>query len=239
MSKGEKSASKFAYLPEHVAIIMDGNGRWAKRCGLPRLEGHRSGLGNVRNVVKYADEYQIKYLTLYGFSTENWNRPKDEVEGLFQLLEERIDEEARELHKNGVKILHIGRLKGLPQSTQRAISKAVKLTENNAGMVLGFAFNYGGRLELLDAIRHIIDDGISVDDVDERLVSNYLYTAGMPDVDLVIRTSGELRLSNFLVWQSSYSEYYFTKVLWPEFDGKELRRALLSYSRRKRRFGGL
>lgn len=225
-------------LPNHVAIIMDGNGRWAKKHGLSRFEGHKAGVDNVRTIVKGVNEYKIKYLTLYGFSTENWNRPEDEVNGLLRLLEERIDREALELHKNDVRILHLGRLDELPQSTRLAINRAVELTKNNRGMTLGFAFNYGGRTEILDAVRRIIASGIPPEKVDEKLFNSYLYTAGLPDVDLVIRTSGELRTSNFLVWQTAYSEYYFTKVLWPDFNKDELRKALLAYSRRQRRFGG-
>ena len=238
-TKEKSPAKKPTYLPNHVAIIMDGNGRWAKQRGLSRLEGHRAGLENVRSVVRSLDEYQIKYVTLYGFSTENWSRPEDEVNGLLQLLEERIYQEARELHKNNVRILHLGRLEELSQSLQLAINRAVQLTKNNGGMTLGFAFNYGGRIEILDAVRRIIAEGVPPQDIDEKLFNSYLYTAGLPDVDLLIRTSGELRLSNFLVWQTAYSEYYFTRVLWPDFNKKEIRKALLAYSQRKRRFGGL
>jgi len=230
---------KTDYFPNHVAIIMDGNGRWAEQRGLSRLEGHTAGFENIRSIVRCLNEYQIKYVTLYGFSTENWNRPEDEVSFLLQLLEKRIEKESIELHKNDVIIRHLGRLEELPQSIQLAINRAMQLTENNKGMTLGFAFNYGGRIEILDAVRRIIAEGIPPQDVDGKLLNSYLYTAGLPDVDLLIRTSGELRLSNFLLWQTAYSEYYFTKVLWPDFNGKELRKALLSYSRRKRRFGGL
>jgi len=226
-------------LPDHVAIIMDGNGRWAGQRGLSRLEGHKAGVDNIRSIVRCLNEQQIKYVTLYGFSTENWSRPEEEVTGLLQLLEERIDKEARELHENNVKIRHLGHLEELPQSIQLLINKAVELTKNNTGMTLGFAFNYGGRSEILDAVRHIIAKGIAPQDIDEKLFSNYLYTAGLPDVDLLIRTGGELRISNFLVWQAAYSEYYFTEVLWPDFDEKEVEKALLAYSRRQRRFGGL
>ena len=233
------SPNEISPLPNHVAIIMDGNGRWAKKRGLSRMEGHRAGLDNIRPVVRSIDDYKIKYLTIYGFSTENWSRPVDEVIGLLNLLEERIDAEALEMHKNNVKIRHLGRLDELPQSTQQALNRAMELTRDNTGLNLGLAFNYGGRIEILDAVSHIIASGISPEQVDESLFSSYLYTAGFPDVDLVIRTSGELRTSNFLIWQAAYSEYYFTKVLWPDFDKDELRKALLAYSRRQRRFGGL
>ncbi len=230
---------KIVPLPNHVAIIMDGNGRWAKQRGLPRLEGHKAGVKNLRSTTKCLNEYQIKYVTLYGFSTENWNRPEDEVRGLLQLLEERIDREALELHRQGIRIRHLGQLDELTRSVQSALNRAIELTKNNTGMTLSFAFNYGGRVEILDAIRHIIAEGVLPQNIDEKLFNSYLYTAGLPDVDLVIRTGGELRLSNFLIWQSAYSEYYFTEVLWPDFDKKEVKKALLAYSQRQRRFGGL
>jgi len=225
-------------LPRHVAIILDGNGRWAEKRGLPRLSGHRAGVKNLRRILKALGEHGIEYVTLYAFSTENWNRPADEVKGIFGILTEVVGREARELHKNGVRIKHIGRLEGLPEGVQKSIKKAVKLTENNQGMTLAVALNYGGRTEILDAMRRISEDKIPVGEVDETLFARYLYTDGLPDVDLVIRTSGEMRTSNFLIWQSAYSEYYFTPVLWPDFDETELEKALLAYSQRKRRFGG-
>ena len=225
--------------PNHVAIIMDGNGRWAERRGLPRLKGHQAGITRIRSIVKCLNEYQIKYLTLYSFSTENWNRPDDEVAGLLHLLEEAIDEESPKLHKQGVRLRHLGRLEELPQGLQLAINRARELTKNNTKITLSFAFNYGGRTEILDAIRRLMAEGNSLQDLDEKLFNSYLYTAGLPDVDLVIRTGGELRISNFLMWQAAYSEYYFTKVLWPDFSKKQFERALLSYSRRQRRFGRL
>jgi len=226
-------------LPKHVAFIMDGNGRWAEQRRLPRLEGHRAGVENVRPVIKSLNEHGIEYVTLYAFSTENWSRPEDEVSGLLRLLEEVIAKEARELHKNGVKIRHIGRLEGLSRRLQQSIKRAVRLTENNTRMTIGVAFNYGGRAEILDAVRHLIAEGVPPRDIDEKLFGDYLYTAGFPDVDMVIRTGGEIRTSNFLVWQAAYSEYYFTPVLWPDFNEEELEKALLTYSQRQRRFGGL
>ncbi|MBI2831043.1 MAG: di-trans,poly-cis-decaprenylcistransferase [Chloroflexi bacterium] len=228
-----------AYLPNHVAIIMDGNGRWAKQRKLPRLSGHKAGIDNMRPVIKCLNSHQVKYVTLYAFSTENWGRPRAEVTGLFRILEERIDQEAFELHKEGVKILHFGRLEEVPSSLRQAIVRVVRLTENNTGMTLGFAFNYGGRREILDAVRRIIAEGISPQSLDEETFNRYLYTSGIPDVDLLIRTGGEFRISNFMMWQSAYSEFYFTDVLWPDFNEKEVERALLSYSQRQRRFGGL
>ena len=190
-------------------------------------------------MVQHLNEYPIKYVTLYGFSTENWNRPEDEVMGLFHILAEIIREKTTVLHKQDIKLRHLGRLGELPQSLQQAINQAVELTANNTRMTLSLAFNYGGRGEILDAVRHIIAKGIPSQNIDEKLFSSYLYTTGLPDVDLVIRTADELRLSNFLIWQSAYSEYYFTKVLWPDFDKKDAEKALLAYCQRHRRFGGL
>ncbi len=230
---------KIAHLPSHVAIVPDGNGRWAEQRELPRLNGHQAGAENMWRMVKYLNEYPIKYVTLYGFSTENWSRPEDEVIGLFHILAEIIREKTAELHERDIRLRHLGRLEELPQPLQQAINEAVGLTTNNARMTLSLAFNYGGRGEILDAVRHIIAKGIPSQNIDEKLFSSYLYTAGLPDVDLVIRTADELRLSNFLIWQSAYSEYYFTKVLWPDFDKKEAEKALLAYSQRHRRFGGL
>ena len=218
---------------------MDGNGRWAKQRGLPRLEGHRAGVGNVHPIIKHLDRYGIKYVTLYGFSTENWSRPEDEVSGLLCLLAEVIDSDTPELHQRGTRILHLGRLEGLSVELRQAIGGAVELTRNNTGMTLSLAFNYGGRFEILDAVRRLMEEGVTPQSLDEELFGSHLYTAGLPDVDLVIRTGGEIRVSNFLVWQAAYSEYYFTPVLWPDFHEAELDAALSSYSRRQRRFGGL
>lgn len=194
---------------------------------------------NLRSVIGYFNKLQLKYLTLYGFSTENWKRPEEEITGLLQLLEEAIDKETLKLHKNGVKMRHLGRLDELSPGLQQAINKAVEFTKNNTGMTLSFAFNYGGRAEILDAVRRTIAEGIPAENINEELFNSYLYTAGLPEVDLLIRTAGELRLSNFLIWQTAYSEYYFTKVLWPNFSKKDIDKALLEYSKRKRRFGGL
>ena len=218
---------------------MDGNGRWAERRGFPRFEGHLAGIKSVRSTVRCLSQYPIKYVTLYGFSTENWERPRDEVINLFRLLEEVADKEALEFHKLGVKIRHLGRLEDLSQGLRQAVNRAIELTKNNTGMTLSLAFNYGGRTEILDAVRAIIAEGVPPQNINEGLFNSYLYTAGLPDVDLIIRTGGELRISNFLIWQATYSEYYFTDVLWPDFGEKEIKKALLSYSRRQRRFGGL
>jgi undecaprenyl diphosphate synthase len=226
-------------LPNHVAIIMDGNGRWAERRGLPRLAGHQAGANRIRPVVKTLLSNQVKYLTLYGFSSENWSRPEEEVSGLFNLLEESIDREAAELHREGVKMCHLGRLYELPSGVQSAITRACKLTQNNTRMVFSFAFNYGGRVELMDATRKLIEEKIPAAEIDDKVFSDHLYTAGMPDVDMMIRTGGELRISNFLLWQAAYAEYYFTKVLWPDFTPRQVKHALAVYAQRQRRFGGL
>lgn len=226
-------------LPNHIAFIMDGNGRWAELRGFPRLEGHRAGIENTHSVISYLAKLNIKYVTLYSFSTENWNRPQEEVSGLLAILGESIEKETLELHQHSVRLRHLGHLERLPQQLQQAIDWAIKLTKNNNGMALSLAFDYGGRLEILDAVRAIIAKGTPPKEVDEKLFSSYLYTAGLPDVDLVVRTGGELRLSNFLLWQSAYSEYYFTEVLWPDFNTKEVEKALIAYNKRQRRFGGL
>ncbi len=233
------TTKKFALLPNHIAIVPDGNGRWAEQRGLPRLSGHRAGADNMHLMVEYLNEYPIKYVTLYGFSTENWARPIEEVRGLFNILVEFIDKCASDLHKKGVRLRHLGRLNELPQNLQLAMNRAAELTKSNARMTLNLAFNYGGRAEILDAVHRLIAEGIAPQNIDEELFSSYLYTADLPNVDLLIRTGDEVRLSNFLIWQTAYSEYHFTKVLWPNFGKKDIDRALLSYSRRERRFGGL
>lgn len=227
------------HLPGHVAIIMDGNGRWAEKRGLPRLMGHRAGFDRVRSAVKTVLNHNIRYLTVYSFSTENWNRPHQEVEGIFNILVENIDHEALALHRQGVKMRHIGRLFELPDNVQDAINRACALTCNNKRLVLSFAFNYGGRTELIDAARRLIEEKIPPQEIDEKAFSDRLYTAGSPDVDLVIRTGGELRISNYLLWQAAYAEYYFTRVLWPDFTPGQFERALVSFDHRQRRFGGL
>jgi undecaprenyl diphosphate synthase len=239
MASSSPIGGKITRLPKHVAIIMDGNGRWAKQRNLLRLEGHRAGMENMRSAIEHLSQRQVKYLTVYGFSTENWNRPKDEIDGLLDLLKEIIDEETLKLHRQEVRIRHLGQLERLPQNLQVAINEAVELTKNNTGLNFSFAFNYGGRTEIVDATRRLIAEGVPAEKIDAKLFNSYLYTADLPEVDLVIRTGGELRVSNFLIWQAAYSEYYFTDVLWPDFDKKEIDQALLAYSQRQRRFGGL
>lgn len=225
-------------IPNHIAIVMDGNRRWAELRNLPALAGHRAGVRSIRSTVKYLNKVGVKYLTIYGFSTENWSRAPDEVEGLFQIFAQVLNKESPELHKEGVRLCHLGRLGPVPAYAFKAISGALELTKDNTGMTLSFAVNYGGRGEILDAVRRIINHHIRPEQIDEELFSRYLYTDGIPDVDLLIRTGGELRLSNFLPWQSVYSEFYFTDVLWPDFTVEELEKALSVYSERQRRFGG-
>jgi undecaprenyl diphosphate synthase len=224
-------------IPEHIAIIMDGNGRWAKTRGLPRLAGHKAGTENLRRVIRGCVEFGIKYLTIYAFSTENWARPADEVAGLMHIVEEVIDKELGELHKEGVQLRHLGHLDKLEPSLQKKVLHAVEMTKNNDRLILNIAFNYGGRDEIICAVKSILEDGVKSEDVTPELFSKYLFTNQTPDPDLIIRTSGEMRISNFLIWQSAYSEWYFTPTLWPDFDKEELRKALFVFSARDRRFG--
>lgn len=226
-------------LPDHVAIIMDGNGRWAEKRGLQRVEGHHAGFNRIRSVVKTILKQNIKYLTVYSFSTENWNRPQEEVQGILRLLVDNLDREAAVLHRQGVKLRHIGRLDDLSTEVQDTINRVCRLTVDNSRMVFSFAFNYGGRIEIVDAARHLIEEKVPIEDVNEEVFARHLYTEGIPDVDLLIRTGGELRISNFLLWQVAYAEFYFTRVLWPDFTPKQVERALAAYVQRRRRFGGL
>jgi len=224
-------------LPQHVAIIMDGNGRWAQQRSLTRLEGHKQGGVNARRVVETFLEYNIPYLTLYAFSTENWNRPKEEVKGLFKVLEEKLDEGDKVAREKKIRIRHLGKLGGLPRKVQQRIIQATNDTEKNTGMTLCLAFNYGGRDEIVEAARRMVRDKVDIKKINEATFSKYLYSEGIPDPDLIIRTGGEVRLSNFLTWQSAYAEIYFSPVLWPDFDRKEVGKALAAYSKRQRRFG--
>jgi undecaprenyl diphosphate synthase len=228
---------EFKKLPTHIAIIMDGNGRWATARGLPRAEGHRVGTEAVRRVVRSCIDFGIKYLTIYAFSTENWARPQEEVNGLMMLLETVVVNELDELHREGVRIQHIGRLESLPAGLGAKIKKAVEVTRNNQRLVFTIAWNYGGRDEIICAIQNIIKDGIAPENVTEELVSGYLFTSNSPDPELLIRTSGEQRLSNFLLWQTAYSEWVVTPVFWPDFDKEHLRKAIIEYGNRDRRFG--
>mgnify|MGYP001827487993 FL=1 len=225
--------------PRHVAIIMDGNGRWARSRGLPRLAGHRAGTENLRPILEASVEFGIETLTIWAFSTENWQRPETEVRGLLRNLERMIQRELRELDKQGVQLRHLGRLDRLPKRLQKQVLDAIETTKNNDRLVLNVAFDYGGREEIVQAVQRIIRAGIPAGDVDEELLSDYMYTAGQLDPDLIIRTSGELRTSGFMIWQSAYSEYYITPAFWPDFDREELYKALVAYSQRDRRFGGI
>ncbi len=239
MTADTPTTKRFSKLPKHIAIVPDGNGRWAEQRGLPRLSGHQKGAENMHHMVEYLSQYPIECITLYGFSTENWSRPEEEVSGLFRVLENFIDRYVPKIHEKGIRLRHLGRLSQLPPYLQLAINWAAELTKGNTRMTLAIAFNYGGRAEIVDAVHHIIAEGVAPQNIDEELLGNYLYTAGLPDVDLLIRTGDELRLSNFLLWQTAYSEYYFTRVLWPDFGKEDMDKALLAYSQRQRRFGGL
>jgi undecaprenyl diphosphate synthase len=235
----ELSSRVSSRVPHHIAIIMDGNGRWAAKRGQPRLFGHRAGTNNLRRVLEAATKTGVKVVTIYAFSTENWERSKDEVSGLMTLLGEALAREAPKLHKNGIQIRHLGTLQGVPEHLARRIREALELTRHNDRLVLQVAFNYGGRAEIVEAVRRIVRQGVPPEQIDEELISRHLYTAGVPDPDLIIRTAGEMRLSNFLLWQASYAEYYSTPTFWPDFDEVELQRALDAYTARERRYGGV
>lgn len=224
-------------IPYHIGIIMDGNGRWAQARGLPRVAGHKAGTDNLRRVLRACSDFGVKVLTVYAFSTENWGRPPDEVAGLMSILGQAIRRETQDLHANNVRILHSGRLEGVAPRLAQQIQDAVALTVNNTRITLNVAFNYGGRAEIVDAIKHMLRERVRPEDVTEGLISDYLYNAGLPDPDLIIRTGGEWRLSNFLIWQAAYAEYYATPTFWPAFDEAELAAALVEYSQRQRRFG--
>lgn len=224
-------------VPKHIGIIMDGNGRWARARGLPRAAGHRAGTEALRGVLRAAVEFGIQILTIYAFSTENWGRPETEVKALLAIFERMIDRELAELHKEGVQLHHLGRLDRLDPRLQQKVLDAIELTKNNQQLILNVAFDYGGRAELVHAIRRIIADDVPAEQVDDSLVSRYLYTAELPDPDLIIRTSGEMRVSNFLIWQGAYAEFYVVPTLWPDFGKDELYQALVNYNQRERRFG--
>ncbi|NPA91120.1 MAG: isoprenyl transferase [Chloroflexi bacterium] len=226
-------------IPRHIGIIMDGNGRWAKARGLPRLAGHRAGTQNIRRVLEACRDFGVEVLTIYAFSTENWQRPPREVEGLMRLLSLSIHKQLKELDEEGVQIRHCGRLEGVMPRLRRRIEEAVERTKDNNRIILNVAFNYGGRAEILDAVRAIVREGIPPEEIDEEVFSAHLYTAGLPDPDLIIRTSGEYRLSNFLIWQAAYAEFYVTPAYWPDFDRQELMKAIRDYASRERRFGRL
>ena len=224
-------------IPTHIGIIMDGNGRWALARGLPRMAGHRAGTENLRRIIEACIEFGIKYLTIYAFSTENWGRPTTEVQGLMRIFENVIDNELQELHDQGVRLRHIGRLDRVRPSFRKKVLEAMEYTKGNDRLMLNIAFNYGGRDEIVCAIQAMIRDGVKEEEVSDALVSQYLFTAGVPDPDMIIRTSGELRGSNFLIWQGAYSEWYFPATYWPDFDREELWKAIQEFNQRERRYG--
>lgn len=226
-------------VPRHVAIIMDGNGRWAQQRGLSRMEGHEAGTENIRRILSRAAELGIGYLTLWAFSTENWRRPAEEVEGLMRILGSAIESETEELHRQGAQLRHIGDLEALQPDLRQSVLEAIELTKDNSRIVLTLAFNYGGRQEIVNAICNMLRDGVDPESVDDEMVERYLYMPDLPDADLIVRTSGEWRLSNFLLWQSAFSELYFTPKLWPDFGPADLDEAVQDYSQRDRRFGGV
>lgn len=224
-------------IPQHVAIIMDGNGRWANQRGLDRIEGHEAGTENIRRILRRAAERGVGYLTFWAFSTENWRRPEAEVAGLMGILGRALVSETEELHRNGAQLRHIGDLSALDPQLAESVHEAIRLTANNDRIVLTIAFNYGGRQELVHAVRRMMQDGLNPDDVDEETFAHYLYMPDLPDADLIIRTSGEYRLSNFLLWQGAYSELYFTPKYWPDFTPEDFDAALEDFACRERRFG--
>jgi undecaprenyl diphosphate synthase len=226
-------------VPGHIAIIMDGNGRWAQRRHLPRIAGHRAGERNLHRIVRTCADLGVAMLTVYAFSTENWSRPEREVNGLMALFADASERETWNLHRNGVRVRHVGKMEGVPGGLRRSIQRVIDLTRHNDRITLNVAFNYGGRAEIVDAVRRIVAAGIPAEEIDESTISQHLFTADLPDPDLVIRTAGEMRLSNFLLWQAAYSEYYATPTLWPDFGEDDLLAAIRAYTARSRTFGRL
>jgi undecaprenyl diphosphate synthase len=239
--KIQEELKRSGEIPTHIAIIMDGNGRWAKRRGLPRVAGHREGVKSVRDVVEACAQLGVKYLTLFAFSTENWRRPKEEIDTLMKLLIKTLRSETEKLHKNDIKLMAIGDIDSLPKEVRKELKEAMEKTKNNKRMVLNLALSYSGRWEIIEAVKEIARDvkkgKVKIEEIDDKLFSNYLKTAGIPDPDLLIRSSGELRISNFLLWQIAYTELYITDCLWPDFRRKHLYEAIRDYQRRERRFG--
>ena len=236
-----KAKIKTSCLPKHVAIIMDGNGRWAKKRGLSRINGHKNGVKAVRNTVEAAAELGIDALTLYTFSTENWNRPKTEINVLMSLLVKSLKKELKTLQKNNVKLQTIGNIKGLPPRAREELKEVIENTVHNSGLTLTLALNYGAKEEIVNAVKiiskKIVNNEIKIEEIDEKIINSHLYTFTLPVVDFLIRTSGEKRISNFLLWQIAYAELYFTDVLWPDFGKEDFYEAILNYQRRERRFG--
>lgn len=230
-------------MPRHIGIVMDGNGRWAKKRGLSRIEGHRAGVDSVWRVVDECGRLRVEALTVYAFSSENWKRPKDEVNALMRLFREQLRKEASELHRNNVRLQAIGDIERLPLYVRWELSRTIRKLASNTGLVFNLAVSYGGRQEIVQAARRLAEDArdgrLAPEQITAERLSHYLYTGALPDPDLIIRTSGEMRLSNFLLWQSAYSEFYFTPVLWPDFDRRCLHEAILSFQQRERRYGGV
>lgn len=226
-------------VPRHIAVIMDGNGRWAAQRGLPRLAGHQHGTENIRRITTAAVEIGVEYLTLWAFSTDNWRRPQAEIDGILRILADAIERETEELHRQGAQLRHIGSLDGLGPELRDAVQGAIARTAGNSRLILTLAFNYSGRQELLAAIRKLVASGIPPEAIDEEALQSCLFTHDIPDPDLIVRTSGECRISNFLLWQSAYSELYFTPTLWPDFGPDDLFLAVEEFGRRERRFGGV
>lgn len=230
-------------IPKHIGIIMDGNGRWAKKRNLPRTMGHKAGVETIRRILKECNRFGVRYLTLYAFSTENWKRPQDEVNALMSLLIEYLKKELKELHENNVVVNYVGNVEKLPQKAQQALVDAWELTKNNSGVQMNLALNYGGREEIIQGVRNLLkavsEGEFSMSDLSEESFKDFLYTKGQPDPELIIRPSGELRLSNFLLYQGAYSELWFNQIFWPDFTEEHLRMAILDYQRRDRRFGGI
>ena len=226
-------------IPQHVAIIMDGNGRWAQSKLMSRTQGHRAGAKNLVRIMEEFIRNGVKFVTLFAFSTENWSRPSNEINSLMLLFNEALSQDISAFNDKNIRLRHIGRLDKLDSNTRRLVDRCIVETKTNNGLTLTVAFDYGGRTEIVDAIKSIIKDQIHHDNIDEKLVEKYLYTADLPDPDLIIRTAGEMRVSNFLLWQSAYTEYYSTTTLWPDFDEKEVKIALKEYSNRFRKYGGV
>ncbi len=229
--------TRLVKIPRHVAIIMDGNGRWAQARGLPRTAGHKAGTENLRPILEAAVDFGIEIVTVYAFSTENWARPYMEVQTLLSISEQALETEVAKLHAHGVQVRHLGRTEGLAPSLVAKIRQAEELTQHNTRLQFNVAFNYGGRAEIVDAVRRLVQEGIPAEQITEETISRYLYAPDCPDPDLIIRTAGEMRLSNFLIWQAAYAEFYSTPTYWPDFDRAELYKALLAYQQRERRFG--
>jgi len=230
-------------IPEHIAIIMDGNGRWAKKRTLNRIKGHRAGVKSIRETIEVCREIGVKYVTLYAFSVENWVRPKEEIKALMSLLKEFLKKEVKSLNKNGIRLSSIGKISEFPKDVQEELKRAKQKTKDNRGMTLFLALNYGGRDEIIEGVKKlykkVLEKKIEIEEISTEIFSEFLYTKGVPDPDLLIRTSGELRVSNFLLWQISYSEFYFTKTLWPDFRREHLLEAVADFQKRKRRYGGI